>query len=389
MTTWTALGTRQLVRFYDPYNPTTTFTPQLNPRQQMVKPNNIRKYTETTNGTSVILGDREYPPKEIQLVWPIMDSADYESFRTMCAINPLVFVDNNDNGYMGLLQIDDVQQVPDKTYKVYEVHASFLVISPYNGTNSVLNVLTNPTLTTSAAWTASNGYIPSGVPIYFYPTVCTPWGETTAGTEYSICNGIQTPIVAPTCGSSAGGALGATTYYVRYTFTTANGETQASPETTKAVAANNVLTVTSPTSPNSSWTQISSIATGWNVYVSTASGNETKQASNIAIGTNWTEPTSGLIAGTALPTSNTSGIANPSFQLQWGAPASNWYRKTRIYWAPTSGAATATLMTEVLSGLTNTFTVYTSYVQYSFLIPGSVNTAFTGYWAGGKFVQTN
>jgi len=105
---------------------------------------------------------------------------------------------------------------------------------------------------------------------------------------------------APTLGSAAGGALGATTYYVKISYVTQGGETLASAESSLAVAANNVLTVTSPSA--------SGQATGYNVYVSTATGTETKQnASTISIGTGWTEPTSGLISGSAVPGSNTTG----------------------------------------------------------------------------------
>jgi hypothetical protein len=94
---------------------------------------------------------------------------------------------------------------------------------------------------------------------------------------------------------AAGGALGATTYYVRITYVNPNGETLASAEVSLAVAANNVLTVASPPA--------AADAIGWNVYVSTATGTETKQnAASIAIGTPFTEPTTGLIAGSALPT---------------------------------------------------------------------------------------
>ena len=104
---------------------------------------------------------------------------------------------------------------------------------------------------------------------------------------------------APTLGSSAAGTLAATTYYVKLTYVTPYGETLPSSESNLAVAVNHVLTVTSPATVNG--------ALLYNVYVSTATGTETKQnASPIAIGTGWTEPTSGLIAGSALPVANTS-----------------------------------------------------------------------------------
>src|SRR5581483_8742966 len=50
-------------------------------------------------------------------------------------------------------------------------------------------------------------------------------------------------------------------------------------------------------------------ATGWNAYVASASGAEVLQnAAPIALGTNWTEPTTGLLTGTAPPPgANTTG----------------------------------------------------------------------------------
>lgn len=112
---------------------------------------------------------------------------------------------------------------------------------------------------------------------------------------------------APTLGSTGGGALTATTYFVKITYVNAFGETLPSTEASQAVLANNVLTVTSPAAAGTG----AGIATGWNVYISNTAGGgsntETKQnASPIPIGTNFTEPTSGLIAGSAVPTANTA-----------------------------------------------------------------------------------
>lgn len=112
-----------------------------------------------------------------------------------------------------------------------------------------------------------------------------------------------TPASAPTAngglGQSAGGTLAATTYYVRSTFTGYSGETTAAPETSLAVAVNNVLVVAPPASPPA-W------ATGWKVYASTTPGTETLQATLSGFGANWTEPTTGLVAGAALPSTNTA-----------------------------------------------------------------------------------
>lgn len=176
--TWTDLQARQLVKFYDPANTSNSFSPKINPVQIIGKPGNVRKYTMTTNGTSVIQGGREYPPKEISLTWNMLDSADYEALRIMQFTNPLVYVDNNDFGYLGVLVIDSFEQVVNVSKKVYKVLASFLVLGPYNGQQTILTQLTPPTLSVNLSQT-TGGYISSGTTLYFYSTVTTPWGEST------------------------------------------------------------------------------------------------------------------------------------------------------------------------------------------------------------------
>ena len=108
--------------------------------------------------------------------------------------------------------------------------------------------------------------------------------------------GIAPPAALPVLSKIAGGTLAATTYFVRISYLTASGETAASLEASLLVAAGNLLQVASPP------VDPQSLATGWNVYVGTAAGQETQQnTSPIAIGSAWTEPASGLISGAALP----------------------------------------------------------------------------------------
>lgn len=109
---------------------------------------------------------------------------------------------------------------------------------------------------------------------------------------------------SPSLSQSSGGSLNATTYYVKTTYVNQFGETTGSVEANFAVAANNLLVVTSPATAGTGV----GVATGYNVYVSNSSGTETKQNSqSIPIGTNWTEPTGGLTAGASLPVANTAG----------------------------------------------------------------------------------
>jgi hypothetical protein len=113
----------------------------------------------------------------------------------------------------------------------------------------------------------------------------------------------------PTLGSVAGGPLVARTNFVQVTYVTAAGETVASAESTLAITAGRRLRVASPA--------VAAGATGYNVYVGNATGTETRQnAAPIPIGTSFTEPATGLVAGAAPPAVSTAGaLAAP------GAPA--------------------------------------------------------------------
>lgn len=108
-----------------------------------------------------------------------------------------------------------------------------------------------------------------------------------------------TAIPAPQVITVAGGALASRTYYVRtalhYGF--GGGDAVPSPEIAVVVPAGYLLRVLSPEGA-----QFGSFSDGWSVYVSTTPGTETKQnTSTTAIGTYWTEPTSGLIIGASWP----------------------------------------------------------------------------------------
>lgn len=186
-TKWTGLQPKQAITFFDPANTGNTFSPQLNPKTAAFTPGNVRKYINTTNGNSVIVGDREYPPMEIKMAWDELDSSDWELIKLYTGVSPVVFVDNNDNGFLGCFVIDQKGQVAGKQAKVYQVQASFLVISPYNGVNSSLNNVSAPTLSKVLATTG--GYIPDSTDIYVWATICTGQGESVPGPALHITTG--------------------------------------------------------------------------------------------------------------------------------------------------------------------------------------------------------
>lgn len=91
------------------------------------------------------------------------------------------------------------------------------------------------------------------------------------------------------------------TLYAVTTYTTNNGETIASPESTIVMQKNSLLHIDSPGGGSG--------IIGWNAYVGTASGDEYKQNQvPVAIGSQWVEDTGGLLQGSPPPLVSTSGF---------------------------------------------------------------------------------
>lgn len=127
--------------------------------------------------------------------------------------------------------------------------------------------------------------------------------------------------------STAGGTFSARSYGARVTYVTEVGESLPGNGSAITVAANNLLVVNSPPPVNGAigWypyvdilaTNVGNFRAGINslpINAIAANGNNdrpatlmTRQSSTvIPIGTNWTEPSSGLVAGLPLPTTDTS-----------------------------------------------------------------------------------
>lgn len=104
------------------------------------------------------------------------------------------------------------------------------------------------------------------------------------------------PPLAPLMSAGSGGSLAAARYFGRISYVTPSGETAAGDEANLSVAANSLPSLASP-GPDPQ-----GLATGWNVYLATASGSETLQNSSpIGLNSNWTLPSSGLVEGAAVP----------------------------------------------------------------------------------------
>jgi hypothetical protein len=177
----------------------------------------------------------------------------------------------------------------------------------------------------------------------------TSGGETLPSAESSLAVGVDTP-AAPTLSAIAYAPLAARTAWAQITYTDATGETVASTEVSLALTAGQQLGVASPVA--------SGDATGWNVYLSeSASGAEQKQnATPIAIGTAWTEPVTGVVTGAAPPTVTTAlGALKVA---AYAAPGSHRAAGWNLYVGIASGAETkqagiafGTAWTELDSGL--------------------------------------
>lgn len=212
MVQWTSLGNKIPVKFWDPANISNAFSPQINPVTISRTPGNVRKYVKTANGTSIISGDREYPPIEIKMTWDELDYADYQSLMLFTAIDPIVFADNNNQGYLGVFVIDKAGQVVGKTKNVWAIEAAFLVLGPYNGqTGSILN-LTPPSI--AIVQNTAGGYINGGTTAgYLWNTVFTPWGESLVGNATGVA--LTATSGTNTNSFSVSWAQPSSTYYVK------------------------------------------------------------------------------------------------------------------------------------------------------------------------------
>lgn len=123
--------------------------------------------------------------------------------------------------------------------------------------------------------------------------------ELVAELRSDLQDNLKPPAFLPQLGTTPGGALAATTYYVRITFAgLVSGETSSSVTASVAVPVNNLPVVTSPA-------QGVDGAAGWNVYMGSALGSEKKQnATPIAFGTNFTLPVTGLVDLGSVPMRN-------------------------------------------------------------------------------------
>ncbi len=115
-----------------------------------------------------------------------------------------------------------------------------------------------------------------------------------SGNVVGVPNLLVTPAPSQNLGS---GTLAAGTYFYRVTYFNATGESAASPENSFTIGGTGTLIIAAPPARSG--------ATGYNVYISPAGGAETRQGSVTGFASNYSQA-SALVAGVALPASNTS-----------------------------------------------------------------------------------
>lgn len=162
--------------------------------------------------------------------------------------------------------------------------------------------------------------------VYLWKLIASATGGSAQAVSYLDPFTRKKPASAPTTGTTAGGAKGSRTYYVKITYASASGETEASASATQAVAANNLLTVTAPTFPGG--------VGKCHVYVGTAADALYYQGTISTTGGTWTEPTTALATSGPVPPTQT--VHRAYFQNAASTLDYNLAVSTILYTARTS-----------------------------------------------------
>lgn len=254
--------------------------------------------------------------------------------------NPDMVVQIKDNIFFRCYNIADhdasvFEQWEGNTF--FEIQTSAIVAyarhwpSTYSR-NTIYNTPTQPTPGTSYSYS---------------PVVCNPDGLEFKGNTIIEDRLLPNPTTAPALTSVSGGSLPARTYYVVYTWANDTGETVASSEASISLAANTLLNAAMPTSVATYGVPTGAKLVKW--YVSTTSGAETYQGysaspwqwetetlagSTLPAGVqSFTEPTTGIATGAALPTSNTTSAQclYGYYELSGAGQLPNHYEDNKFY----------------------------------------------------------
>jgi len=173
------------------------------------------------------------------------------------------------------------------------------ISTPYNNQGSI------PPITSPLSFFS---YAAGGVTSHMW--VSWGWNATTVyradGTSISVPAAPAAP-AAPTLTDVAGGALGARTDFVRICLQKGGNLYPVSAESSRAILANRLLKVTSPTNPGG--------YDGWRVLISATTNTETIQVGLIAFGTDFTEPSTGFTTNLTQWSANWKSITFPELNV--------------------------------------------------------------------------
>jgi len=192
-----------------------------------------------------------------------------------------------------------------------------------------------------------------------------------------------TPVLTqytPTADSHKQGIATTTTFYVKNTFVTVNGETVASAEANLSVLAGNLLVVASPVKDAGGY------ATSWNTYISTTSGAEVLQnledgavIAPLAFGKTFILLNGVQNSGITVPGSNTSGSPNSGVSITGNLAA--------VSYTPPAPAAEFNQLQVIIDATNHQAMINPSGIIWNYIRVCKDSTANTRVTTGNLFGQ--
>lgn len=191
---WGSPGTSQKMRFVLPSGSTYVLTK--NPyKYGMVAYTKARADVPIAPAANLLNGGSEFAAASIPLEWQEMDEQEYLNLQPY-HLTPCTMIDMDDIGYYGWLVLGGFDYLPGVQTKVGQVKAQFIVSTPANGLNSVINTLAAPLAGNLTATATTGGSLAASTTLYYVLTFYSNWGQTT-----------MSPVVSVTTGASAGGSV--------------------------------------------------------------------------------------------------------------------------------------------------------------------------------------
>lgn len=188
---WTST---QKMRFTTPSG--STYVLSKNPtKMPMVSLTKAKADVPIAPAPNLLNGGSEFSAAAIPLEWQEMDYQEYLNLQPY-HLQPCTMIDMYDNGYFGWLSLGTFDSLPGVATKSGNVKAAFIVSTPANGLNSVVNTLSAPLAGNLTATATTGGSLAASTTLYYVLTFYSNWGQTT-----------MSPVVSVTTGASAGGAV--------------------------------------------------------------------------------------------------------------------------------------------------------------------------------------